>query len=235
MAIKIEYICDRCKEQISEEEEFLCYYEKKYYHIDCLISKLKRKRKDKLSGEQIQQIVEKAKKPIKTDSTSKKKKSSSKKSVVLPKLDKQQYTVENQQKEILLNSLEGIYSTNVRACPIIMRTIESLNSGKYKKFENKKISYNILNMMFNFFKQELYVTHSRVKKPFESVEMMFLYDISILGNKYDKFVYDLKMSETNEEETEKVQELSVSDYLKGRMQDGEDSNDIDLSAFSEDF
>ena len=32
MAIKIEYICDRCKEKISEEEEFLCYFEKKYYH-----------------------------------------------------------------------------------------------------------------------------------------------------------------------------------------------------------
>ena len=235
MAIKIEYICDRCKEKISEEEEFLCYFEKKYYHIDCLIKKLKRRRKGKLSGEQIQEIIEKTKRPIKVNSTRKSKSSSTKKSVALPKLNKQEYIIENQQKEMLLNSLEKIYSTNVKNSPIIMRTIEALNTGKYKKFENKKFSYNILDMMFNSFKQELYVAHSRVKKPFESVEMMFLYDISILGNKYDKFVYDLKMSETNEEETEKVQELNVSDYLKGRMQDDEDSNDIDLSAFFEDF
>lgn len=234
----IQYFCDECNNIINLDQEDLYNYKKKFFHMDCLIKKLKRARKPKFSSEDIKLALEQAKKA--GDITRKnEKKTSSKKSatVKLPSISSSKNKQLEQDKNLLLDYISSKYriisSGDVQK---VKRTFTSINNGTYKKANGIKIPYEQLYKMFVHYEQELNYIHSRLKSPIESQILLFFYDISVIVNKYEEFNQKSSYSDKNENEIKTKEQFEVSNYLQGRaLDEGDSDDDLDIEAFLEDY
>lgn len=228
---KIEYFCDYCGEIIELDKDELYTYNRKYYHMDCLITKLKRARKHKFSPEEIREIIEESKEKGKITVNNGRGKSGKKAnpSVKLPKINSSDFG----NLSFLLDYLDRKYHFSKRDLSFIKKSLISIENGTYKKTNGESISSDKLYNMFTYYELELNKIHARLKNPIDNGRSLFYYDLAVILNKYDEYNQLINANLKNEDN---IQGFEISNYFSGRNIDEEDSDDdIDLDAFLEGY
>lgn len=228
---KIQYYCDYCGEIIDLNKDDLFTYNRKYYHMDCLITKLKRARKHKFTPEEIKDIIEEARQKGRTTRNNGEGRGGkkSKPTVQLPKMNSSDFGNLN----FLLDYLDRKYHFSKRDLGFIKKSIISIENGTYKKTNGQKISSDELYNMFTYYALELDRIHAKLKSPIDNGRSLFYYDLAVIINKYEDYQ---KLINANLKNEDNIQGFEVSNYFTGRNIDEEDSDDdIDLDAFLEGY
>lgn len=229
----IQYFCEVCNNLIDLKNEDLYTYRNKFYHMDCLTSKLKRSKKPKYTGEEIKVILEQAKERGKVTRRNEKRHSTSK-PVKLPSVNKEAEIKEKQDMQQLIDYVSSKYRiTSQSEIQRVKRTFTMIKNGTYKRADGQKIPYENMYNMFCNYEQELNYIHSRLKNPIDTQIALLYYDIVVLINKYSEYIYNKNHATKNEND---IKDFEVSTYLKGRNIEEDDSDDnLDIEAFLEGY
>ena len=227
----VQYYCEYCGKSIYLKNDELYTFNKKYFHMDCLITKLKRARKHKYTPDEIEIILKESREKGKTTVNNGKGKSGKKSnpSVKLPKIN----SAESEDLNFLLDFLDKKYHFTRADISFIKKSLISLNNGTYKKANGEKISSEKLYNMFTYYEQTIDKAHARLKNPITNSRSLFYYDLTIIISKYDE--YDLiRNSSLKNDDT--IHDFEVSNYFVGRNIDTEEEDDdIDFDAFLEGY
>lgn len=228
---QIQYFCDYCGEIIDLHVDDLLTYNRKYFHEDCLITKLKRARKHKFTPEEINEIIidSREKGRITRNNGLGKGGKKSIPSVRLPKMNTTDFTKLN----FLLDFLDGQYHFSKRDLGFVRKTLVSIENGTYSKTNGQKMPSDELYNMFTYYKLELDKIHARLKNPIENGRSMFYYDLAVIINKYDDYN---RLVNANLKNEDNIQDFQVSNYLSHRnIEEDNSDDDIDLDAFLEGY
>lgn len=172
------YICDVCKKEIDVKQESRYYFKKKFFHKDCFIKKLKRSKKPKYCQEEINFMVNKYERKAKEPKVPK---------IKVPKIDAVKMRLDDKDYKELEKYLEARYKITISLSPVIVNTLKSLNKGTYAKANHKKVSYAQLQKMFIFYNNEIAKARTSVKSKFQSRQMEFIYDLSVVLARLDDY------------------------------------------------
>ena len=214
----VQYYCEYCGKSIDLKNDELYTFNKKYFHMDCLITKLKRARKHKYTPDEIEIILKESREKGKITVNNGKGKSGKKSnpSVKLPKIN----SAESEDLNFLLDFLDKKYHFTRADISFIKKSLISLNNGTYKN-------------MFTYYEQTIDKAHARLKNPITNSRSLFYYDLAIIISKYDE--YDL-IRNSSLKNDDIIHDFEVSNYFVGRNIDTEEEDDdIDLDAFLEGY
>ena len=230
------YKCPQCGEFIDIKEKRYVYRDRSHHH-DCLLERLKKQKRPKLTIKEIRQIIKDSVSPSSIELDEQKKAKARKNTVSIPKVSKKQFDAEKEAKETFYNFIGETYGTPVTRARKVQRDISNITKGTSQKLQGETISYSQLYDMFKFYMPEISYIKSVNAKQFDSKVSEFFYDLAIVLSKLEKYNYKFGQMQNNQTETESFRVSDFARNIKGQEIANESSNvdDIDLSSFDEDY
>lgn len=226
MGRQMQYSCTYCKEPIDLDKEFRYVYNRRSYHKDCLINKLKKQQKPKLTPDEITQIVKESKR--KKENTTKSKTTA----VKVPILNKKEYEQKHKDRNKLIEYVESKYRFlfSFERAPNL--AIDAMDKGTYKTLNGVKVPYELIYDMLCYYSTQLDYAHSKLRTDIVGANL-FLYDLSILLSKVQEFGY-IKAQQNQKTVVLESDNVDVLNYTKNRIVDDK-VDDMDSVEFWDDF